>query len=159
MKSNSILAMKCKWLTLRPPRIAPACGPPLWEAVAAKQAGNDPAWDLAAQPTGRRIRSTYHLVRRNFCGALGTLGWSLQRTGNLWARTPPSPAVARRRTATCAISWVLNGKTAIDHDQAIKDTRAGPSNCLSLRPRALSVLDSSNHPSSQGQSCSPHPEC
>jgi hypothetical protein len=35
---------------IRPPRIAPARGPPLWEVAAAKQAGNDPAWDLAAQP-------------------------------------------------------------------------------------------------------------
>ena len=28
----------------QPPRIAPARGPPLWEA-AAEQAGNDPQWD------------------------------------------------------------------------------------------------------------------
>jgi hypothetical protein len=32
----------------RPPRIAPARGPPLWEA-AAEQAGNDPQWDSSAQ--------------------------------------------------------------------------------------------------------------
>lgn len=36
----------------RPPRIAPARGPPLWEAAAAaEQAGNDPQWDSSAQPT------------------------------------------------------------------------------------------------------------
>jgi hypothetical protein len=34
----------------QPPRIAPARGPPLWEAAAAEQAGNDPQWDQAAQP-------------------------------------------------------------------------------------------------------------
>jgi hypothetical protein len=35
----------------RPPHIAPARGPPLWEAAAAaEQAGNDPQWDQAAQP-------------------------------------------------------------------------------------------------------------
>jgi hypothetical protein len=35
----------------RPPRIAPARGPPLWEAAAASSpAGNDPHWELAAQP-------------------------------------------------------------------------------------------------------------
>jgi hypothetical protein len=35
----------------RPPRIAPARGPPLWEAAAAaEQAGNDPQWDSSAQP-------------------------------------------------------------------------------------------------------------
>ena len=35
----------------QPPRIAPARGPPLWEAaMASEQAGNDPQWDLAAQP-------------------------------------------------------------------------------------------------------------
>ena len=34
----------------QPPRIAPARGPPLWEAAAAKQAENDPQWDQAAQP-------------------------------------------------------------------------------------------------------------
>lgn len=33
----------------QPPRIAPARGPPLWEA-AAEQAGNHPQWDLSAQP-------------------------------------------------------------------------------------------------------------
>ena len=32
----------------QPPRIAPARGPPLWEA--AEQAGNDPPWDASAQP-------------------------------------------------------------------------------------------------------------
>ena len=31
-----------------PPRIAPARGPPLWEA-AAEQARNDPQWDWSAQ--------------------------------------------------------------------------------------------------------------
>jgi hypothetical protein len=35
----------------RPPRFAPARGPPLWEAVtAAPPAGNAPHWELAAQP-------------------------------------------------------------------------------------------------------------
>jgi len=35
----------------QPPRIAPARGPPLWEAaVASEQAGNDPQWDMSAQP-------------------------------------------------------------------------------------------------------------
>jgi len=34
----------------QPPRIAPARGPPLWEAAAAEQAENDPQWDQAAQP-------------------------------------------------------------------------------------------------------------
>jgi len=34
-----------------PPCIAPARGPPLWEAArASEQAGNDPEWDSAAQP-------------------------------------------------------------------------------------------------------------
>ena len=34
----------------QPPRIAPARGPPLWEAAAAaEQAGNDPQWDSSAQ--------------------------------------------------------------------------------------------------------------
>lgn len=34
-----------------PPRIAPACGPPLWEAAAAaEQAEKDPQWDSSAQP-------------------------------------------------------------------------------------------------------------
>jgi hypothetical protein len=32
----------------QPPRIAPARGPPLWEA--AESAGNDPQWDASAQP-------------------------------------------------------------------------------------------------------------
>ena len=35
----------------RPPSIAPARGPPLWEAATAcEQAGNDPQWELLAQP-------------------------------------------------------------------------------------------------------------
>jgi hypothetical protein len=35
----------------RPPRFAPARGPPLWEtAAAASPAGNDPHWDEVAQP-------------------------------------------------------------------------------------------------------------
>jgi hypothetical protein len=35
----------------RPPRFAPARGPPLWEAAAASaQADNDPRWEPAAQP-------------------------------------------------------------------------------------------------------------
>lgn len=34
----------------QPPRIAPARGPPLWEAAAgAEPAGNDPQWDASAQ--------------------------------------------------------------------------------------------------------------
>ena len=36
----------------QPPRIAPARGPPLWEAAAAEQAENDPQWaqwDWSAQ--------------------------------------------------------------------------------------------------------------
>jgi hypothetical protein len=34
-----------------PPCIAPACGPPLWEAaMASEQAGNDPLWDSSIQP-------------------------------------------------------------------------------------------------------------
>lgn len=36
--------------TTHPPRITPARGPPLWEAVAAEQAENDPQWDQADQP-------------------------------------------------------------------------------------------------------------
>jgi hypothetical protein len=32
----------------QPPRIAPARGPPLWEA--AEQADNDPLWDASTQP-------------------------------------------------------------------------------------------------------------
>jgi len=32
----------------QPPRIAPARGPPLWEA--AESAGNDPQWDAGAEP-------------------------------------------------------------------------------------------------------------
>ena len=32
----------------QPPRIAPARGPLLWEAM--EQAGNDPQWDSSAQP-------------------------------------------------------------------------------------------------------------
>ena len=36
----------------QPPRIAPARGPPLWEAAAAaEQAENDPQWDSSAQST------------------------------------------------------------------------------------------------------------
>ena len=39
-----------------PPRIAPARGPPLWEAaMASGQAGNDPEWDMSAQPVPDRI--------------------------------------------------------------------------------------------------------
>jgi hypothetical protein len=35
----------------QPPRIAPARGPPLWEAaMASEQAGNDPEWDSSIQP-------------------------------------------------------------------------------------------------------------
>jgi hypothetical protein len=35
----------------QPPRIVPARGPPLWEAaMASEQAGNDPQWDMSAQP-------------------------------------------------------------------------------------------------------------
>ena len=35
----------------QPPRIAPARGPPLWEAaMTQEQAGNDPEWDMSAQP-------------------------------------------------------------------------------------------------------------
>ena len=35
----------------QPPRISPARGPPLWEAATAQeQAGNDPEWDMSAQP-------------------------------------------------------------------------------------------------------------
>ena len=34
----------------QPPRIAPARGPPLWEAAAAEQAESDPQWDQADQP-------------------------------------------------------------------------------------------------------------
>ena len=35
----------------QPPRIAPARGPPLWEAVTASEhTGNDPEWDMSAQP-------------------------------------------------------------------------------------------------------------
>jgi hypothetical protein len=35
----------------QPPRIAPARGPPLWEAAAeADAAGNEPQWDMSAQP-------------------------------------------------------------------------------------------------------------
>ena len=35
----------------QPPRIAPARGPPMWEAaMASEQAGNDPEWDMSAQP-------------------------------------------------------------------------------------------------------------
>lgn len=35
----------------QPPRVAPARGPPLWEvAKASEQVGNDPQWDMSAQP-------------------------------------------------------------------------------------------------------------
>ena len=34
----------------QPPRIAPARGPPRWEAAAAAEARNDPQWDSSAQP-------------------------------------------------------------------------------------------------------------
>ncbi|MDP2760384.1 MAG: hypothetical protein Q8O64_08295 [Sideroxyarcus sp.] len=35
----------------QPPSIAPARGPPLWEAAMAHlQAGNDHQWDMSAQP-------------------------------------------------------------------------------------------------------------
>jgi hypothetical protein len=35
----------------QPPRIAPARGPPLWEAaMASEHTGNDSQWDSAAQP-------------------------------------------------------------------------------------------------------------
>ena len=35
----------------QPPRIAPARGPQLWEAaMASEQAGNDPEWDMSAEP-------------------------------------------------------------------------------------------------------------
>lgn len=35
----------------QPPRIAPARGPPLWEAaMASEHVGNDPEWDMSAQP-------------------------------------------------------------------------------------------------------------
>ena len=34
-----------------PPRVASARGPPLWEAaMASEQAGNDPEWDMSAEP-------------------------------------------------------------------------------------------------------------
>jgi hypothetical protein len=33
----------------QPPRIAPARGPPLWEAAGAESAGNEPRWDASAQ--------------------------------------------------------------------------------------------------------------
>ncbi len=35
----------------QPPRIAPARGPPLWEVAAgAEPVGNEPQWDVSAQP-------------------------------------------------------------------------------------------------------------
>lgn len=35
----------------QPPRIAPARGPPLWEAaMTSEQVGNDPEWDMFEQP-------------------------------------------------------------------------------------------------------------
>jgi hypothetical protein len=35
----------------QPPRIAPARGTPLWEAaMASERAGNNPEWDMSAQP-------------------------------------------------------------------------------------------------------------
>ena len=34
----------------RPPRIAPARGPPLWEAATAAAASSDPAWDHTPPP-------------------------------------------------------------------------------------------------------------
>ena len=34
----------------RPPRFAPARGPPLWEAATATAASNDPAWDHTPPP-------------------------------------------------------------------------------------------------------------
>jgi len=33
-----------------PPRIAPARGPPLWEAAMASEYANDPVWDMSARP-------------------------------------------------------------------------------------------------------------
>jgi hypothetical protein len=34
----------------QPPRIAPARGPPLWEAAMASEYVKDPEWDVSAQP-------------------------------------------------------------------------------------------------------------
>jgi hypothetical protein len=34
----------------QPPRIAPARGPPLWEAAGAESVGNEPLWDASTQP-------------------------------------------------------------------------------------------------------------
>ena len=67
----------------RPPRIAPARGPPLWEAAAAS---NVPAWDHAAAPApdvefDQRI--THHLVRSNACLAWVRLGARCNERGML----------------------------------------------------------------------------
>jgi hypothetical protein len=56
---------------IRPPRIAPARGPPLWAVAAANQAGNDPAWDLAAQP----VPAVEFDQRISWCGATSAARW------------------------------------------------------------------------------------
>ena len=60
--------------------------------------------------TGCRIRSTYHLVRRNFCRALGTLGWSAQPVGNFGSGLDQAwPLRAgERRSADFFEEWKVN---------------------------------------------------
>ena len=83
----------------RPPRIAPARGPPLWEAAAAaEQAENDPQWDASAQ-SGDRVRSAHRLVDAGRCkiktSRRSSWGDSCLRSG-AW------PPVATRRTSGSA---------------------------------------------------------
>ena len=58
------------------------------------------------------------------CRVLGTLGRPLQRTGNFWARPLPVRQLraGARQHAVFLADWTA--KTDIDHDQAVKDTRA-----------------------------------
>ena len=74
---------------------------------------------------GGRVRSTHHLVKSNACRVLGTLGRPLQRTGDFGARPPPVRQLraGERQNAQSLVDWTA--KTDIDHDQAVKDTRAG----------------------------------
>ena len=64
-------------------------------------------------------------MKSNACRVLGTLGRPLQRTGDFWARPPPVRQLraGERQNAQSLVDWTA--KTDIDHDQAVKDTRAG----------------------------------
>ena len=65
----------------RPPRIAPARGPPLWAAATAAQAGNDPAWHHTA-PTAPAVEFDQ---RSTWCGATSAARWvRLRGRRNKW---------------------------------------------------------------------------